>query len=80
MNPELTDEIVDGHIQGIRNPLDGRQRTVTLSRLDLDAGPDYAYYNADISTSFPPNDRFTPESTSKIDSACYDPVPRQTQI
>ncbi|MGW8266514.1 MAG: aminopeptidase P N-terminal domain-containing protein [Longimicrobiales bacterium] len=27
----------------------------------LDAGPDYAYYNADISTSFPANGRFTPE-------------------
>jgi Xaa-Pro aminopeptidase len=26
----------------------------------LDAGPDYAYYNADISTSFPANGRFTP--------------------
>lgn len=25
----------------------------------LDAGPDYAYYNADISTSFPVNGRFT---------------------
>jgi Xaa-Pro aminopeptidase len=25
----------------------------------LDAGPDYAYYNADISTSFPANGRFT---------------------
>jgi Xaa-Pro aminopeptidase len=29
--------------------------------LILDAGPDYAYYNADISTSFPANGRFTPE-------------------
>jgi len=27
----------------------------------LDAGPDYAYYNADISTSFPANGRFTLE-------------------
>jgi Xaa-Pro aminopeptidase len=27
----------------------------------LDAGPDYAYYNADISTTFPANGRFTPE-------------------
>jgi len=27
----------------------------------LDAGPDYAYYNADISTSFPTNGRFTAE-------------------
>ncbi len=27
----------------------------------LDAGPDYAYYNTDISTSFPANGRFTPE-------------------
>lgn len=27
----------------------------------LDAGPDYAYYNADISTSFPANGRFTAE-------------------
>ncbi|MEX2530483.1 MAG: Xaa-Pro peptidase family protein [Gemmatimonadota bacterium] len=27
----------------------------------LDAAPDYAYYNADISTSFPANGRFTPE-------------------
>jgi Xaa-Pro aminopeptidase len=27
----------------------------------LDAGPDYAYYNADISTSFPANGRFTRE-------------------
>jgi Xaa-Pro aminopeptidase len=27
----------------------------------LDAGPDAAYYNADISTSFPANGRFTPE-------------------
>jgi Xaa-Pro aminopeptidase len=27
----------------------------------LDAGPDYAYYNADISTSFPANGRFSPE-------------------
>jgi Xaa-Pro aminopeptidase len=27
----------------------------------LDAGPDYAYYNADISTSFPAKGRFTPE-------------------
>ena len=27
----------------------------------LDAGPDYAYYNADISTSFPANGRFTSE-------------------
>ena len=27
----------------------------------LDAGPDYAYYNADISTSFPANGKFTPE-------------------
>jgi Xaa-Pro aminopeptidase len=27
----------------------------------LDAGPDFAYYNADISTSFPANGRFTPE-------------------
>jgi Xaa-Pro aminopeptidase len=27
----------------------------------LDAGPDYAYYNADISTSFPANGHFTPE-------------------
>jgi len=27
----------------------------------LDAGPDYAYYNADISTSFPANGRFTME-------------------
>ncbi len=26
----------------------------------LDAGPDYAYYNADISTSFPVSGRFTP--------------------
>jgi Xaa-Pro aminopeptidase len=26
----------------------------------LDAGPDYAYYNADISTSFPANGRFSP--------------------
>ncbi len=30
----------------------------------LDAGPDYAYYNADISTSFPANGRFTPEQRS----------------
>jgi len=29
--------------------------------LILDAGPDYAYYNADISTSFPANGRFTSE-------------------
>jgi Xaa-Pro aminopeptidase len=27
----------------------------------LDAGPDYAYYNADISTTFPANGRFTDE-------------------
>ena len=27
----------------------------------LDAGPDYAYYNADISTTFPANGKFTPE-------------------
>jgi Xaa-Pro aminopeptidase len=27
----------------------------------LDAGPDYAYYNADISTTFPANGRFSPE-------------------
>ena len=27
----------------------------------LDAGPDYAYYNADISTTFPANGRFTAE-------------------
>jgi Xaa-Pro aminopeptidase len=27
----------------------------------LDAGPDYAYYNADISTTFPANGRFTNE-------------------
>jgi len=27
----------------------------------LDAGPDYAYYNVDISTTFPANGRFTPE-------------------
>ncbi len=27
----------------------------------LDAGPDYAYYNADISTSFPANGKFTAE-------------------
>jgi Xaa-Pro aminopeptidase len=27
----------------------------------LDAGPDYAYYNTDISTTFPANGRFTPE-------------------
>jgi Xaa-Pro aminopeptidase len=27
----------------------------------LDAGPDYAYYNADISTTFPANGTFTPE-------------------
>lgn len=27
----------------------------------LDAGPDFAYYNADISTSFPANGRFTAE-------------------
>ena len=27
----------------------------------LDAGPDYAYYNADISTTFPANGRFTQE-------------------
>ena len=27
----------------------------------LDAGPDYAYYNADISTTFPAGGRFTPE-------------------
>jgi Xaa-Pro aminopeptidase len=27
----------------------------------LDAGPDYAYYNADISTSFPADGRFSPE-------------------
>ena len=27
----------------------------------LDAGPEYAYYDADISTSFPANGRFTPE-------------------
>ncbi len=27
----------------------------------LDAGPDYAYYNADISTTFPANGSFTPE-------------------
>jgi Xaa-Pro aminopeptidase len=27
----------------------------------LDAGPDYAYYNADISTSFPANGRFSTE-------------------
>jgi Xaa-Pro aminopeptidase len=27
----------------------------------LDAGPDYAYYNADISTTFPANGQFTPE-------------------
>ncbi len=27
----------------------------------LDAGPDYAYYNADISTSFPANGRFSAE-------------------
>ncbi len=26
----------------------------------LDAGPDYGYYNADISTSFPANGKFTP--------------------
>ncbi len=27
----------------------------------LDAGPDYAYYNVDISTTFPANGRFSPE-------------------
>ncbi|MHC4294747.1 MAG: aminopeptidase P N-terminal domain-containing protein [Planctomycetota bacterium] len=27
----------------------------------LDAGPDYAYYNTDISTTFPANGKFTPE-------------------
>ncbi len=27
----------------------------------LDAAPDYAYYNVDVSTSFPANGRFTPE-------------------
>ena len=27
----------------------------------LDAGPDYAYYNVDISTTFPANGTFTPE-------------------
>ncbi len=27
----------------------------------LDAGPDYAYYNVDISTTFPANGRFAPE-------------------
>jgi Xaa-Pro aminopeptidase len=27
----------------------------------LDAGPEYAYYNVDISTTFPANGRFTPE-------------------
>jgi Xaa-Pro aminopeptidase len=29
--------------------------------ITLDAGPEYAYYDADISTSFPANGRFTPE-------------------
>lgn len=29
--------------------------------LILDAAPDYAYYNVDVSTSFPANGRFTPE-------------------
>jgi Xaa-Pro aminopeptidase len=33
----------------------------------LDAGPDYAYYNADISTSFPANGRFTPEQRELYD-------------
>lgn len=30
----------------------------------LDAGPDYAYYNADISTSFPSNGSFSPDQRS----------------
>jgi len=44
----------------------------------LDAGPDYAYYNTDISTSFPANGRFTPEQRELyemglgIQQVCFD--------